>query len=121
MSDDAETVEKIRELAAMTFEPWVPGMEAEMTPANLTEAANDGPFIAAYFAYKTMFRTKDDMAAACCRTPGIGQELVDTISGAAEWFEIIAGMMRAAALRHMSALAAAELERGEIAELEVAA
>ena len=107
---DAETMEKIRELAAMTFEPWVPGMEAEMTPANLTDAANSGPFLGAYFAYKTMFRAKDDMVAACRRTPRMGEELVGTISEAAAWFEMIASMMREAAERHMSAIATVDLE-----------
>lgn len=116
MTQDAETLAKIRELAVTGFEPWIPGQEPEMTPANLTEAANSGPFIAAYFAYKSMFRTKDEMVAACRRKPGVGEELVETISGAAEWFEMIANMMRAAAGRHMAALAVVDLEE----ELEAA-
>lgn len=107
---DAETLAKLHELAAIDFKPWVPGLEAEMTPANLTEAANSGPFLYAYFAYKSMFQTKDAMVSRYRTTPEMGEDLIENISGAAVWFENIATMMRDAAERHMAALAVVELE-----------
>ncbi|WP_432344834.1 hypothetical protein WMC41_16260 [Shinella yambaruensis] len=110
MTHDAETLTTLHELASTEFQPWVPGMEAEMTPANLTEAANNGPFVYAYFAYKSMFQTKDAMVDRYRATPDAGFDLIENISGGAAWFEMIAGMMRAAAGRHMAALAVVELE-----------
>jgi hypothetical protein len=106
---DAETLAKLRELAAIDFKPWVPGMEAEMTPANLTEAANNGPFVSAYFAYRSMFQTKAAMVDRYRATPDVGFDLIENISGGAAWFEMIANMMRAAAERHMAALAVVDL------------
>jgi hypothetical protein len=107
---DEETVETIRALAALEFEPWLPGQEEEMTPASLTEAANSGPFIYAFFAYKSMFKPKSEMVEACRRSTELSEDLVANISGAATWFESLASMMREAAERHMSAIATVDLE-----------
>ncbi len=97
-------------LASMEFEAWIPGLEEEMTPVNLTEAANGGPFLATFLAYKTMFRTKAELVESWRSCPEAGAELVETISDGATWFEQIASLMRAAAGRHMSALATTEIE-----------
>ena len=106
----ADDLVAIRELAALEFEPWIPGQGAEMTPALLTRVASEGPFLAAYLAYKTMFRTKDQLVESCRAGSQTSINLVDTLHEGAHWLETIAEMMRGAAARHMSAVAVAELD-----------
>lgn len=95
-TDDQE----IAAAAAYEFEAWVRD-GAEVMSVRGLQAAAAGPFQAATLANHVMFRTKDQLVESCDDEGG-AEVIMDTsemISEAADWFEGIGAMMRAAAYR----------------------
>jgi hypothetical protein len=101
---------ELSQAAQHEFEPWVRGLESAMTPAALHEAAGEH-FMTTYFAYETMFRTKEDLIEAASTDDGFEavQELLASLDETSKWFEMMSGLITSANVRLLTSLAAAAL------------